>query len=380
VGDGALRRRSDEKRAPVLFAMMELLRTQTKEDRMKLRRRRPRQIGAPPGQLETPSEADEVRISRYRYDAGRVLDDRPADIEAALEERWGVTWINLDGIPGKRDLERMADALSIHPLVLEDMQTNGHRPTFEDYGQYLFVVFTMLSWNEAEREIREEQVSLLLFDSLVITVQQRAGDVLEPLRRRISVGGGRIRRMGADYLAFALLDVVVDNYYPVLEHIDDETVHLEEDTLRDRADDDRIYGLRRELIDLRRLIWPLRNVLAGLKSAESDLLTEDVRPFLADLHDNGIGVLETFEVLRDHIAAVTELLASRLSTNLNVVMKTLTVIASIFIPLTFIAGIYGMNFAYMPELTWRYGYFAVLGVMAFVAVVMVLLFRRRRWI
>ncbi|NBF40438.1 MAG: magnesium/cobalt transporter CorA [Spirochaetes bacterium] len=347
---------------------------------MKLRRRRPRQIGAPPGQLETPSEADEVRISRYRYDAGRVLDDRPADIEAALEERWGVTWINLDGIPGKRDLERMADALSIHPLVLEDMQTNGHRPTFEDYGQYLFVVFTMLSWNEAEREIREEQVSLLLFDSLVITVQQRAGDVLEPLRRRISVGGGRIRRMGADYLAFALLDVVVDNYYPVLEHIDDETVHLEEDTLRDRADDDRIYGLRRELIDLRRLIWPLRNVLAGLKSAESDLLTEDVRPFLADLHDNGIGVLETFEVLRDHIAAVTELLASRLSTNLNVVMKTLTVIASIFIPLTFIAGIYGMNFAYMPELTWRYGYFAVLGVMAFVAVVMVLLFRRRRWI
>lgn len=347
---------------------------------MKLRRRRPRQIGAPPGQLETPSEAEEVRISRYRYDSRRVFADAPADIDAALEDRWGVTWINLDGIPGKRDLERMAEALSIHPLVLEDMQTNGHRPTFEDYGRYIFVVFTMLSWDETEREIREEQVSLLLFDALVITVQQRAGDVLEPLRRRISAGGGRIRRMGADYLAFALLDVVVDNYYPVLEHIDDEIVHLEEDTLRDRADDDRIYGLRRELIDLRRLIWPLRSVLSGLKSAESDLLTEDVRPFLADLHDNGIGVLETFEVLRDHIAAVTELLASRLSTNLNVVMKTLTVIASIFIPLTFIAGIYGMNFAYMPELAWHYGYFAVLGVMAVVAVVMVLLFRRRRWI
>lgn len=347
---------------------------------MTFRRRRPQQIGAPPGQLETPSQVGEARISRYRYDAGRVSVDEPANIEASLQDRWGVSWINIDGVPGKRDLERMAEALSIHPLVLEDMQTSDHRPTFEDYGDYLFVVFTMLSWNDREREIREEQVSLLLFDSLLITVQQRAGDVLEPLRRRISTGRGRIRRMGADYLAFALLDVVVDNYYPVLEHIDDEIVHLEEDTLRDRADDDRIYGLRRELIDLRRFIRPLRAVLTGLKAAESDLLTEDVRPFLADLHDNGVGVLETFEVLRDHIAAVTELLASRLSTNLNVVMKTLTVIASIFIPLTFIAGIYGMNFAHMPELSWRYGYFAVLGVMSLVAVGMVLVFRRRRWI
>lgn len=186
--------------------------------------------------------------------------------------------------------------------------------------------------------------------------------------------------MGADYLAFALLDVVIDNYYPVLEHIDEEIVRLEEDTLRDRADDERIYGLRRELIELRRVIRPLRVVLTGLKGAETDLLTEDVHPFLADLYDNGIGVLDTFEVLRDHIAAVVELIASRLSTNLNRVMKTLTVIASIFIPLTFIAGIYGMNFTHMPELSWRYGYFAVLGGMALVALVMLIVFKRRRWI
>ena len=354
-----------------------------KENEMRLRTRRRQQIGEPPGQLLARAKAagpEETRISRYRFEPGRYAADDPASIDEALEGQWGVTWVNIDGVPDAPSLERMAERLGIHPLVLEDIQTPGQRPKLEDYGHYIVVVFTMLSWDAERREIREEQVSLLVFDSLVITVQQCVGDVLEPVRRRIAAGGGRIRRMGADYLAFALLDVVVDNYYPVLEGIDDEIVHLEEDTLQDRGDHDRIYAIRRELINLRRLIWPLRNVLAGLKTAESDLLTEDVRPFLSDLHDNGLGVLETFEVLRDHIGAVMELLSSRLSTNLNVVMKTLTVIASIFIPLTFIAGIYGMNFAHMPELGWWFGYPLALLAMIISMIVPYLFFKRRGWI
>lgn len=348
---------------------------------MRLKRRQRAAVGVPPGYLVRRPTAEEATISRYRYDAGRAVSDSPPEIGRALEDPWGVTWINVDGMPDAAALELLAQRLGIHPLVLEDMQSPGQRPKVEDYGRYLFIVFTMLSWDDERRQIHEEQVALLLFESLVITVQQYAGDVLDPVRRRIATGGGRIRRMGADYLAFALLDVVIDNYLPVLEQVEEEIVGAEEAVLADEEGDaQRIYTLRRELINLRRLVWPLRNVLGSLRTAESDLLGEEVRPFLAELNDNGLGMLETFEVLRDHIAAVMELRASQLSASLNVVMKTLTVIASIFIPLTFIAGIYGMNFGYMPELAWRFGYPAVLGVMLLVAGVMIVVFRRRKWL
>ncbi|MFO8065488.1 MAG: magnesium/cobalt transporter CorA [Spirochaetota bacterium] len=347
---------------------------------MRRRFRKRKYIGEVPGRLDTSPAAEGTVITRYCYGPERCEVDSPQTMEAALESSCGVTWINIDGIPDKAELELLSVKYGVHPLVLEDIQTPGQRPRLEDYGEYLFIVFTMLSWGETTREIREEQVSLVLLDSCVITVQQRSGDVFEPLRRRITGRGGRIRRMGSDYLAFAILDVVVDNYYPVLERVDEEILRAEDETLNDRIEMERVHGLRRELIGLRRFVWPLRNVLAGLKVADSDLLSDEVRPFLSDLHDNGVGVLETFEMLRDHVGAVVELVASQQANRMNQVMKTLTVIASIFIPLTFIAGIYGMNFAHMPELEWHYGYFAVLAGMLVLAVGMLVAFRRRKWL
>lgn len=351
-----------------------------KEELMRRRFRKQQHIGEIPGRLATTSAADGAVITRHRYGPDGCEVDFPESMGAALDSSSAVTWINIDGIPDKAELELLSANYGVHPLVLEDIQTPGQRPRFEDYDDYLFVVFTMLTWKEETREIREEQVSLLLLDSCVITVQQRSGDVFGPLRRRITGRGGRIRRMGSDYLAFAILDVVVDNYFPVLERVDEEILRAEDETLNGHIETERVHGLRRELIGLRRFVWPLRNVLAGLKLADSDLLSDEVRPFLSDLHDNGVGVLETFEMLRDHVGAVVELVASQQANSMNQVMKTLTVVASIFIPLTFIAGIYGMNFVNMPELEWRYGYYAVLGGMLVVAVGMLVAFGRRKWL
>jgi magnesium transporter len=266
--------------------------------------------------------------------------------------------------------------------MLEDIVNTEQRPKMEDFEGYLFVVLKMLSFDEQQRAIKIEQVSLVLGPNYVLTFQEREGDVFEPVRDRIRRAKGRIRKMGADYLAYALLDAIVDSYFAILEKIGDKIEELEEHLISqpDVQILQSIHHLKREMIYLRRSIWPLREVTSGMARNESILIKESTEIFLRDVYDHTIQVIDTIEAYRDMISGMLDTYLSSISNRMNEVMKVLTIFAAIFIPLTFIAGIYGMNFAYMPELGWKWGYFAVLTVMVSVAVCMLIYFRKRKWL
>lgn len=347
-----------------------------------IRRRRMRRnrVGLAPGSLleSRPQEGDGYSVEWYRYtpeslEEGVVgsLDELPSD------DTGRVTWININGIPPKEELEKLGRRFGVHSLVLEDIQNVGQRAKFENQESYLFTVFAML-WN-GNGAVNDEQVSLLLFPETVVSIQERRGDIFDGLRSRLTNPASRLRRMGADYLAYAILDVAVDHYLPVLDRLEDRTQELETKTLEARGNMDEIHSLRHDLIELRRRMSPLREVLSRLRRSDSELLSPELTVYLSDLHDHGLHVLESLEALREHVATVVDLQMSSLSNSMNSVMKTLTVIASIFIPLTFVAGLYGMNFAVMPELGWKYGYPVTLGVMLCIGIGMVIYFRRKKW-
>jgi magnesium transporter len=235
---------------------------------------------------------------------------------------------------------------------------------------------------EKRKEVRSEQVSLILGPNFVISFEEDEGDVFDAVRERIRAGKGRIRKLGPDYLAYSLLDAVVDNYFIVLEKLGEDVEDVEEELIRspDRETVHEIHALKREMIYLRKSVWPLREVISGLERTESELIKDSTGIFLRDVYDHTIQVIDTVETYRDMLSGMLDIYLSSLSNRMNEVMKVLTIIATIFIPLTFIAGVYGMNFKFMPELEWRWGYFVVLGVMAVIGVLMVILFKRRRWL
>jgi magnesium transporter len=252
----------------------------------------------------------------------------------------------------------------------------------EDYGDYMFVVLKMLRHDVKKDEVQAEQVSMILGPHFVISFQEVEGDVFNLIRDRIRQAKGRIRKMGADYLAYALIDAVVDNYFLILEKFGERMEGMEDELVTNPAPEtlQEIHTLKRELIFLRRSVWPLRETISGLQRTESSLIAESTEVYLRDVYDHTIQVIDTVESLRDMVSGMLDTYLSSISNRMNEVMKVLTIIATIFIPITFIAGIYGMNFAVMPELGWRWAYFVVLGVMAAVSLVMVIYFRRKRWL
>jgi magnesium transporter len=266
--------------------------------------------------------------------------------------------------------------------VQEDILNTTQRPKFDDYGDYLYAVVKMLRWDAEREEAEIEQVSLVLGKNFVFSFQEREGDVFDPIRHRIRNAKGRIRKMSADYLAYCLIDAIVDGYFVILEHLGDRIEAVEANlvsnptpqTLRE------IHALKRESLLLRRSIWPLREVVSGLERTESQLVADATHVYLRDVYDHSVQVIDTMETFRDMLTGMLDTYLSSLSNRMNEVMKVLTIIATIFIPLTFIAGIYGMNFRHMPELQWRWGYAAALVAMAIVAVGMLLHFRRRKWL
>lgn len=343
--------------------------------------------GSPPGTLIHTGEKrmDEVRIRVMDYDAGGLRErEIPRDeLESCypFRDSESVTWINVDGLHEPVVVEALGRHFGLHPLVLEDILSVGQRPKLEEYEGYIFVEVNMLQMGEGFL-VQDEQLSLVLGPGWILTFQERPGDVLDTVRERLRTSKGRIRERGADYLAYALIDAVVDSYFGVLERVGDQAERLEEEALGRPSPRTmhRIHEVRREVIVIRKSVWPVRDVLAGFLRHESPLVHDGTRVFLRDVYDHAIQAIDTVESLRDVAGSLMDLHLSTLGNRTNEVMKVLTIMATIFIPLTFIAGVYGMNFEFMPELEVWWAYPAVLGFMLGVALAMLMYFRRRGWI
>ena len=348
--------------------------------------RRAKKPGLAPGTLIHVGErkVDKPRISFIDYDETQCQEKEVKTIEECFpfKETPTVTWINIDGIHEVDIIEKIGKHFDLHPLILEDIVNTEQRPKMEDFGNYIFIVLKMLYFNEKENEINSEQVSLVLGSNFVISFQESIGDVFEPVRDRIRKGKGRIRKMGADYLAYALADAIVDSYFVILEKFGERIEDAQEELVKMPAPEtlQAIHKLKRGIIFLRKSVWPLREVVSGLDRAETPLIHEATGIFLRDVYDHTIQVIDTIENFRDMLSGMLDIYLSSISNRMNEVMKVLTIFAAIFIPLTFIAGVYGMNFAFMPELAWRWGYPVVLIIMALVAVVMLFYFRRKKWL
>lgn len=348
-------------------------------------KRRSKKIGVPPGTLVHVGErrVDSVRVTVMEYNAEGY---REWELEAggrslALSEKSSVTWINIDGLHEVDVIAAVGERLGLHALVVEDILNTDQRPKQEEFGDYLFIVFKMLLPAHSDRGLLAEQVSLVLGPKFVLSVQEARGDVFDPIRERIRAGKGRVREMGGDYLAYALLDAVVDNYFSCLEKLGERVEALEGELLVDPGARSvrEIHELRRELILVRKAVWPLREVLSRLVAGETTLIGDAVKPFLRDVYDHAVQVIDVVETFREMVSAMLDIYLSSVSHRTNEAMKVLTVIATLFMPLTFIAGVYGMNFRYMPELEWRWGYPAVWAAMLGVVILMIGYFRRRGW-
>lgn len=352
----------------------------------RLIKKRSHKTGLPPGTLIHVGErkAEKVKIRILDYDAAQFEEKEAKTIEESFpfKDKPTVTWVNLDGLHETEIIEKLGSHFGLHPLLLEDILNTDQRPKMEDYGDYIFVVLKMLYPGKNKGEIEAEQVSLILGSNFVISFQERQGDVFDPARDRIRKNKGRIRKAGSDYLAYALLDAVVDNYFLILEKVGEKIEDAEQQLATDPAPETLQYirELKNEMIFLRKSVWPLRELIGGLERCESTLIHESTGVYLRDVYDHTIQIIDTVESYRDMISGMVDIYLSSVSNKMNEVMKVLTIFASIFIPLTFFVGIYGMNFEFMPELTWRWGYFALLGFMAIVGVFLVVYFKRKRWL
>ncbi|KPJ79181.1 MAG: magnesium transporter [Deltaproteobacteria bacterium SG8_13] len=342
--------------------------------------------GSAPGTLIPVGERriDKSRISLIDYDAQQLQEREVSEIREVLpmKDAPTVTWINIDGLHDMDLIRQVGDLFGIHALTLEDIVNTGHRPKMEEFETYLLVVLKMLYFNEAKNHIETEQVGLVLGERFLISFQEIPGDVFVPVRERLRKGKGRIRNSDCGYLAYALIDAVVDHYFLVLEVLGEKIEDLEQELLADPTRDGlrSLYVLKRELIYFRKQVWPMRELLASLAREESAFVHPSVTVFLNDVYDHTIQVIDTLESFRDVLSGLLDVYLSTVSNRMNEVMKVLTIIATIFIPLSFIAGVYGMNFEYMPELKWRWGYPALLLILFGIFSGMLLWFRRKKWL
>jgi magnesium transporter len=351
----------------------------------RLMRRIQKSAAVPPGTVEYVGEkrAEKVRITVFDFDESRVEEKELASVEECLPYRDTprVSWINIDGLHDTQSLEKLGAHFGLHPLVLEDIVTTHQRPKVEDHQDYLYIVLKMLEYPEGATEVSGDQVSIILGRNYVLSFQERVGDVWDPVRGRIRKGAGRLRKSGSDYLAYALIDAIVDNYFVVLEKLGDEIESLTEDITEGPSRDAlrRIHDLKGETIFLRKLIWPTREVAGALERSDSGLIKKPTVAYLRDVYDHSVQLIDAMESYRDLITGMQDLYLSTVSNRLNAVMKILTVFAAIFAPLTFLVGIYGMNFKYMPELGWKLGYPLFWFITAALTLVMVGIFRRKGW-
>ncbi len=349
-------------------------------------KRRLKKIGLPAETLVYTGERAEgkVDITLIDYDE-QHFEERP--LQAAEEcvpyrNKPTVSWINAEGVHNPPALEKLCDCFGLHRLVTEDILSVVQRPKVEDYGDYLYIVLKMLIYDDAAGKIVPEQVSIILGQNYLLSFQEGVqGDAFRPLRDRLRAGRGKIRKLGADYLAYSLLDALVDGYFVTLERLGERIDSLEEELIAHpgRSIVERLYQLKRELLFLHKAVWPLREVIAALMRRESPLVSENTVPYLRDVYDHVVQIIDAVELNRDMLSTMLDLYLSSVSNRLNEVMRVLTVIATIFMPLTFLAGVYGMNFKHMPELEWRYGYLLAWLIMAGIGAGMYFYFKRKKW-
>ena len=354
--------------------------------RRKVLRTHHKKIGASPGTLVHVGDrkVETVKISVFEYDAERLTEKTPRRMEdcAACAAGPQVCWVDIAGIHQVDILEKCGAIFGLHPLVLEDILNTSHRPKYEEHDDFLFLVLKMLSLPENGTDIRIEQVSLIVGRNHLLTFQEQEGDLFNGVRERLRGNRGKIRKRGADYLAYALIDAIVDGHFLILEKIGDEIERLEDELLTGPTPEtlQRIHQLKREMILLRKSVWPLRELIGGLQRCESPLVAESTGIFLRDVYDHTIQIIDTVETFRDMLAGMLDLYLSSVSNRMNEIMKVLTIIATIFIPLTFLAGVYGMNFDYLPELRWRWGYASFWGLSIVCALGMLKFFRGKKWL
>lgn len=339
----------------------------------------------PPGTLAV-SEGVAVEkpvLTLFQYDEKNCIEKEITvdEIETPAGDHT-VSWINVDGLGDVTVFETIGNLFGIHDLALEDILNIDQRPKIEEHDGYFLIVLKMIYHNENDGNIEVEQVSMVLKRSVVLTFQEKRGDVFSSIRDRIRNSRGRIRKRGNDYLAFALLDAIIDHYFVVFEQLGEQVTACENEVISNPtpATSARIHILRNKLITLRRAIWPLRDVISELKKSESDLFSDETELFFRDLYDHTIQIIEAIETYREMLSGLLDGYQNAVSNKMNEIMKILTIISTMFIPLSFLAGLYGMNFKNMPELETTWGYPVLLGVMLCIAGLLLLYFKRKKWI
>lgn len=349
-------------------------------------RKRAQKVGQPPGTaIYTGKKSTETKVSVVQYSAhdfheisGKNLD------ECAVEQKEGlITWINVTGLHDAALIKELANRYQLHPLTVEDILNIEQRPKVEEFDGYEFITLKMLTWQAKQKTFSAEQLSIVFNKQFILSFQENPTPIFDTIHERLrSSATQRLRQQGADYLVYRLIDCTVDYYFVVLEAIGDQIEKIEERIVSSpkpqitRA----LYRLKRQMMFLRKIIWPMRELISHLLQSDEVSISSFTRVYLRDLYDHVVQAIDTIETFRDMLSSMLDMYLSSLTNRMNEIMKTLTIIATIFIPITFIASLYGMNFVYMPELHWHYGYFGALGAMVIVAIVMLIYFRNRKWI
>jgi len=313
----------------------------------------------------------------YKFSMGNTQEEC-----AACRDLTGVTWINVDTVSDADTLKSLADSYGLHSLTLEDIANTGHRVKYEDFGRYVLIILKMLEYNADTRSIDAEQLSIVMGENFLLTFQETPGDFFGGLRNEIKLSDSIVRKMGPDYLACRIIDIIVDNYFGTMEKFGDEIEDKEDELVANptRKTLASIQGIKKNMMQLRQYVWPAREILNDLDKKESSLIKDETTAYFRDVYDRIFEAMDLIETMRDMVSGLIDIYLSSMSNKTNEVMKVLTVVATIFIPLTFIVGLYGMNFKYMPELDTQWGYPAILIFMLTVALGMLAYFRKRKWI
>lgn len=353
----------------------------------KLFKRRSKKSGLPPGSLvhigDEPDSKFEIRVIDYnhKHSEEKILNDVRECIKYKRSE--GITWININGLHDVNQLERLGNEYNIHPLVMEDILNTNQRPKLENYDNYVYIILKFFYKSSNDDHINTEQISIIMGKSYVITFQEGiAGDAFETVRQRILNNKGKITKMPSDYLVYSLIDAVIDSYFDLLDIIGEKIEKLEEELINNPTKHTltEIYTLKREMLILRKSIWPLREVIAAMERGESSLFTDATRFYLRDIYDHTINTIDTLETYRDMLSGILDIYLSSMSNRLNEKIKYLTLLTTIFIPTSLIASIFGMNFIHLPWLEWEYGYLLILGIMCVVVISMWIFFKVKKLI
>jgi magnesium transporter len=348
--------------------------------------KRSQKAGQPPGTAIYTGEKKMAasRITVIIYDEHDFHETTDTKLEACLpiKKEKGITWINVEGLHDVEPINQLAKLYNLHPLTVEDILNNEQRAKVEEFADYVFITLKILQWQADQHIFTVEQISIVFGKDFVLSFQERDTKLFDPLKERLRGGlGQRFREHGSDYLAYRLVDTVVDQYFVVLEGMGEQIEHVEELIIAapTQQNSRTLYHLKRQMLLLRKAVWPVREVVSHLLQADGNWFSAFTRVYLRDVYDHVAQAIDTVETFRDMLAGMLDIYLSSLSNRMNEVMKVLTIIATIFIPITFIASLYGMNFQYMPELRWRWGYPAVLTLMLIVVVAMLSYFRRKKW-